>query len=294
MRMMRFVPMGLSVLALSACLLPVAQAGGGEWHKSYPIAGKASLTISAGDASIEIRSCGSCREVQIRVDWKNRQPSDFSLTEFKTGDHVTFELKDKPRLGIHFGSTNWHSPQITVDSPSQLDLEAKTSDGSVKISGVQGNLHLSTSDGSVDGENLAGSLRLSTSDGSIHLHNVTGTLESHSSNGSATIDGQFSALQVRASDGSLNLTMNNGSQLTAASSIETSDGSVHLRLPRSLAASLDVRSSDGQVKCSLPLTMENYESPGGGSSHHLRGRLNAGSTPLTIRTSDGSVQIDAL
>lgn len=294
MGMMRFAPIGLSVLALSASVLAVAQAGGNDWHKSYPIAGKASLTITTGDASVELRSCGSCREVQIRVDWKDRQPSDFTLSEFKTGDHVSFELKEKPRLSIHFGSMNWHSPQVIVETPNQLDLDARTADGSVKISGVQGNLQLRTSDGSVDGENLGGSLRLSTSDGSIRLHNVTGTLESRTADGSATIDGQFTALQVHASDGSLNLTINNGSQLAAASSVETSDGSVHLRLPRSLAANLDVRSSDGQIKCNLPLTMEDYSSLGGGSNHHLHGRLNAGSTPLTIRTSNGSVLIDAL
>ena len=287
---MHIVPVCLPALVLTAGSFALAQAGSGNWQKSYPVAGKTSFTLSTGDASIEVRSCGGCREVRVRVEWRDRKPADYTLTEFQSGDHVNFEMKEKPLLGFHLFQVNWHEPHVTVETPPTLDLEARTADGALKVSGVQGNLALHTSDGSVDVEDVGGALRITASDGSIRVHNLTGTLESHSSDGSATIDGRFTALHVHTSDGSVDLTLNEGTQLTAASQIESSDGSVKVRVPRMLAADLEVHTSDGSIGCSLPLTMEDYNS----AHNSLRGRLNGGGVPLTIRTSDGSVSLAAL
>jgi hypothetical protein len=289
---MRFV-LCVSVLTVAACGIYSAQASGEDWQKSYPISGKASLTISTGDAGVELRACGECREVRVRVDWRDRKPSDFILTESQTGDHVSFELKEKPHLGLHMVVGDWHEPQVTVETPSLLDLEARTSDGGLRVSGIQGSLQLHTSDGKVDVEDVGGSLRLTASDGSIRIHNVTGTLESRSSDGHVTVDGRFTAVQVHTSDGNLDLTLNEGTKLTGSSRIESSDGRVSVRVPRALAADLDVHTSDGRINCSLPLTMEGYNS-NGSSGHDLRGRLNAGGAELAIHTSDGSVTIGAL
>lgn len=293
MRNLRLVPMYLPALALVAGAIANAQTGNGDWSKSYPVSEKASLTLSTGDASVEVSSCGSCREVKVGVDWKDRKPSDFDLNESQSGDRVNFELKEKPHIGIHFTMGNWHEPHVTVETPFRLDLEARTSDGSLKVYGVQGNVELHTSDGAVDVEDVSGSLRLAASDGTIKIHNVTGTLESRSSDGHATIDGRFTALQAHTSDGNLDVTLSEGTQLTSSSRIESSDGQVTVKLPRTLAADLDVHTSDGQIHSTLPLTMEGYDSSHS-SGHNLRGHLNAGGVPLTIHTSDGNVTISAL
>lgn len=278
------------VLVAAAGSLASAQA---NWQKSYPVAGKASLMLGTGDASVELHSCGSCREVRIQVDWRDRRADEYVVTEFKSGDHVNFEMKEKPHLGIHIATDTRHEPRVTVETPSALDLEARTADGSVTINGVQGSIDLHAADGAIDIGDVAGSLRLTAGDGAIRIHNVTGTLESHSSDGHAEIEGKFSALQVHSSDGNLEVTVAEGSQLTASSRIESSDGRVTVRLPRTLAVDLDVHTSDGGIKCDLPLTMDGYDS-NHSSGHNLRGRLNAGGVPLSIHTSDGNVTIAAL
>jgi DUF4097 and DUF4098 domain-containing protein YvlB len=227
------------------------------------------------------------------VEWRDRKPGDFNLSEFQSGDHVSFELKEKPHLGFHIQIGNTHEPQVTVETPAALDLEARTADGSLKVSGVQGTVELHTSDGAVDIEDVGGAVRLTASDGSIKIHNVTGTLESRSSDGRASVEGKFTALQVHTSDGNLDVTVDDGSQLSTASHIESSDGQVSVRLPRAMAVDLDVHTSDGQINCALPLTMEGYNSANS-SGHNLRGHLNGGGVPLTIHTSDGNVKIESL
>jgi len=280
-------------VAMFAGAVSAAQVSGGNWQKSYPLSGKASLTIGTGDASLDVHACGACRAMSIQVDWRDRKPADFILNESQSGDHVTFELKEKPHYGIHISIGNLHEPHVTVESPAALDMEARTSDGGVKIAGIEGAIELRTSDGGVDVSDVSGSLRLTASDGAIRIHNVTGTLESRSSDGHATIDGKFTAVQVHTSDGNLDLTLAEGTQLNASSRVESSDGRVTVRLPRSMPVDLDVHTSDGNIKCDMPLTMEGYDSAHSGG-HNLRGRLNGGGVPLAIHTSDGNVTIAAL
>lgn len=278
----------LFALAPVLALTTITVLAESDWQKSYPVSGKASLTVSTGDASTEVHSCG-CREIRIRVEWNDRHPDEYTLTEFQSGDHVNFELKEKHRLGFHIGMQR--EPRITIETPDELDLEARTSDGALKVYGVSGTIALRTSDGSVDVSDVSGAVRLVASDGSIRIHNVTGTLESRSSDGHVSIDGKFSGVQVHTSDGALELTLAEGSQLTTSSRVEASDGSVKIRLPRTLAADVEIHTGDGHIDCQLPLTLNGYTSGGG---HEIRGRLNAGGTPFTIHTSDGNVTIAAL
>jgi len=285
MRSLRLVAFAVPVLALT---IPAAALAESDWQKSYPVSGKASLTVSTGDASTEVHSC-ACREIRIRVEWNDRHPDEYTVTEFQSGDHVNFELKEKQRFGFHIGVHR--EPRVTVETPDELDLEARTSDGGLKVSGVSGTFALHTSDGAVEVADVSGAVRLVASDGSIRIHNVTGTLESKSSDGHVSIDGKFSGVQVHTSDGALELTLAEGSQLTTSSRVEASDGSVKIRVPRTLAADLEIHTGDGHIDCQLPLTMNGYNSGGG---HEIRGRLNAGGTPLTIHTSDGNVTIAAL
>jgi len=275
-------------VSLFALTLPPAFAAD-DWQKSYPVSGKPSVTIGTGDASTEVQSCAACREVKIRVQWNDRRPEDYEITESQSGNQVNFELKEKQRFHVSIG--NRHAPQVLVEAPKEMDLEARTSDGGLKVYGIEGTVSLHTSDGGVEVADVSGSIRLVASDGSIRMHNLTGTLESRSSDGKVTIDGKLSGVQVHTSDGSLDLTLAEGSQLTTASRVETSDGNVKIRLPKTLAADIDLHAGDGHIDCQLPLTMNGYTSGGG---HDISGKLNAGGTPLTIHTRDGNITVGAL
>jgi hypothetical protein len=287
---LRLSSWSVPAFALMALVFAPALRAEADWQKSYPVSGKPSLTLSTGDASTEVRSCAECREVRIRVVWNDRHPDEYTLNEFQSSDHVNFEMKEKQHFGIHISMAR-HEPRVLVETPAELDLEARTSDGALNVSGVKGNLFLHTSDGAVDVSDVSGAVRLVASDGSIRMHNVTGTLESKSSDGRVAIDGRLSGIQVHTSDGRVDITLADGSQLTTSSRIEASDGHVTIRLPKSLSADLEIHTSDGKIDCQLPLTMSGYNSGGG---HNIRGKLNAGGTPLTIHTSDGNVTISAL
>ena len=269
----------------------LAQVSGHDWQKTYSVNGSASLTIETGDSGLNIQSCGDCKEIRVQVH-SGRDLNEYRLDEHQDGDHVSFSLKEKPMWGFHVGWKG-EGTKVTVETPAHLDLDAKTSDGNFSARELTGNLQVRSGDGSVALDDVHGALRLTSSDGNVVIRGATGTLEARGSDGHMQVDGQFSAVQMHTSDGNLDLTLAPGSQLNAASRIESSDGHVVVHVPATLAADLNVTTSDGRLDCSLPLTMDHYDS-NESSGHAVHGRLNGGGTPLTIHTSDGNVSIAAL
>jgi hypothetical protein len=284
--------LALAALAVLSPLTGLAQDPDHSWFKTYPVTGKPTLTFETSDAGVEFRSCGDCHEIRIHVEVVGRKLSDFRLEEGQTGDEVHFLFKELPHLGGHGA---WHKQQtrVTVESPSQLTLQARTSDGNVILSGLQGDLGLTTGDGNLTVDHVSGNLRIKSGDGRVKITNAAGAIEARTSDGNLTVDGLFRAVALHTSDGSLDVTLREGTQLGEASTIQSSDGSVTLRVPQNFAADLNVHTGDGHVDCALPLTMNHFQS-GENPGHELRGKLNGGGTPLTVHTSDGNVKIESL
>jgi hypothetical protein len=282
----------VAVLAVFSSLTGLAQDPDHSWSRTYPVNGRPTLTLETADASVEFRSCGDCHEIRIHVEVEGRKLSDYRLEEGQSGDEVHFLFKELPHVGGHIA---WHREQtrVTVESPAQLTLEAKTSDGNVTFSGLQGDLSLTTGDGNVAIDHVSGNLRIKSGDGQVKVTDADGYIDARTSDGNLSVDGLFHALALHTSDGQLDLNLREGTRLAGASTIQSSDGSVTIRVPPTFAADLSVHTSDGRVDCALPLAMDRYQS-GGGDGRELHGKLNGGGTPLTIHTSDGNVKIEQL
>lgn len=279
-------------LALLTASTALAQDADHTWSKTYPVTGKPSLDLETSDASVDLRSCGDCHEIRIHVELVGHKLSDYRLDEGQTGDAVRFLFKELPHIGIH---VSWHleRTRITVETPAQLTLAARTSDGNVTLTGLAGELGLTTGDGNLTMDHVSGDLHLKSGDGNVKISDAAGAIDARTSDASLNVDGQFHAVALHTSDGRVELSLRPGTQLTEASSIHTSDGSVAIHVPANFAADLDVHSSDGRVDCALPVTIEHFQSSGG-AGHDWHGKLNGGGAPLSIRTSDGNVRIDSL
>jgi len=283
----------LAVALLSAASASsFAQSNEHEWQKDYSLSGSASLTVETGDSNLNIHSCGECKAIQVRVH-SGRNLNQYVLEERQEGNHVFFTLKEKPHIGmtIHWGAHE--STQVTIESPASLELDAKTGDGNLSVAGLTGNLSVHSGDGSVSLEDVHGDLRLKASDGSVTIHDASGTIDARGSDGNMKVDGKFTVVNLHTSDGNLDFSLAAGSQLTAASHIESSDGQVSIVVPQNLSADLDVSTRDGNLDCKLPITTDHYNS-GESGGHHLHGHLNAGGVPLSIHTSDGNLSIASL
>jgi len=163
----------LAALAVFSSLTGLAQDSDHSWSKTYPVTGKPTLTLETSDASVEFRPCGDCHEIRIHIEVVGRKLSDYRLEEGQSGDEVHFLFKDLPHLGGHIA---WHREEarVTVESPAQLTLQARTSDGNVTLSGLQGDLDLTTGDGNVALDHVSGNLRIKSGDGQVKITNADG------------------------------------------------------------------------------------------------------------------------
>ncbi len=283
-------------LALSTVLLSAAAASAQSdttWDKSYPVSGQPSLFLSTDDSNLNIHACVGCQTVHIHVTASGGATlSRYTLEESQSGNTVHFSLKEKPHMGMHI---NWHSSsvQVDVETPANLTLDARSADGNLTAADLHGDLTIHTSDGNQDLTGLSGNLKLHSSDGQLRVRNGSGTLEARTSDGNQEIAGNFTSLQLHTSDGSITAELAEGSRLSSDSRIESSDGSVTLRLPKSFPAELAVSTSDGSIQSTLPLVVDGYNSKGN-SGHNIRGKFNGGGSLLTIHTSDGSVHLMTL
>jgi Putative adhesin len=276
------------LLALTVCgLAGTPSLAQSDWSKVYPAPAKPSVALEISDGDLHVRSCGECREVRIRVEWNGQKPENYRMEESQAGSNVHFLLKERP--GIHM-AFHQRSLVVTVDVPAELSLDAHTSDGRTTLADLRGDVSLQSGDGAVDVNNVEGNLRLRSNDGNVKVGNSRGALDARMSDGGFAADGVFHLLAVQINDGSLDLTLREGSRLTDPSTIKSSDGRVHLRLPRDLAADLDVHSNDGHVNFTVPISLNHYDSEKNG----FRGKLNGGSVPLTIRSADGNISIEPL
>jgi Putative adhesin len=282
-------------LALSTLVLSGAAAAAQSdttWDKSYPVAGQPSLFLTTGDSHLNIHACAGCQAVHIHITADNTSLSRYTLEENQSGNTVHFSLKEKPHMGLHI---NMHSSSVHVDveTPANLTLDARSADGNLTAADLHGDLTIHTSDGGQELTGVSGNLKLHSSDGHLRVRNASGTLETRSSDGNQEISGSFTSLQLHSSDGSITIEVAEGSHLSSDSRIESSDGSVTLRLPKSFPAELAISTSDGSIQSTLPLVVEGYNSKGN-SGHNIRGKFNGGGSLLTIHTSDGSVHLTTL
>lgn len=259
-----------TTLLLAACL-PILLQGtthAEEWTKQWQVGGNPELRVTAGDASVTIEA-GSGGEISAAVRTRGISigSSGLRINEHQDGNRVELEIRE-PSMHFSFGS---RSVEVHLRVPRELTTEVHTGDGSIKLSGLHGFTRVNTGDGSVQADDLDGRLDARSGDGSLHIR------------------GRFDDLKIRTSDGSVDVQAGRGSRMQADWRVETGDGSVHLEVPRDLAANVQLRTGDGSIHTDLPLAKQ-----GERREHELEGKLNGGGPFLEVRTGDGSISLGSL
>jgi Putative adhesin len=276
-------------LRSAAIVLPfvlcAAAFGQSNWDKSYNVSGKAAISVEVDDASVRVNACGNCRTVRIHVDANGNDLSKFRVTEMQGGDGIHFTLRH-PEMSGFFSSFHGRSPDVIIDTPADTQLNVRSGDGSLQITGIRSGADVHTGNGSIQMSDVAGALRATTGDGGVQIHQGDGTLFATSGNGSLTIEGRFTQFETRSGDGSVRLSLLSGSRLTASSRVATGNGSITLELPRDLQAEIQASTGSGSISNSLPLNVTTS-----GARNNLHGSMNGGGPSVRLQTGDGSIRL---
>lgn len=164
----------------------------------------------------------------------------------------------------------------------------RTSNGSVKVMKSKGPLEVVTSNASIELQEFSGSAVLNTSNGSIKADGVRGRFEAETSNSSIEAllleieDGR--PIKADTSNGSINLTVESlkGNDIIAS----TSNSSITLRLPATLSAQVTANTSSSSITTDFDVTMRGTQ-----SKNRLEGTIGSGGPRIDLNTSNGSIKI---
>lgn len=142
------------------------------------------------------------------------------------------------------------------------------------------------SNGNINLAAVMGNTQISTSNGSITVNNVNGIVSALSSNGNIAVSGVKSLGNLRTSNGNIEAEL---PVMHEDLEIKTSNGSISLALSTALAADLEAKTSNGKISISnLNIVTAELEQT------FLIGSMNEGGYKITIRTSNGSINLSAL
>ena len=229
---------------------------------------------------------------------------DFEVTFEHKGADVRIDGKFKK------GRKHWRKElrqltilfQVTV--PQQYNIDLDTSNGSISVANLGGDVRAKTSAGSlrlgrikgpVWGRTSAGSVKLTscdsavdvkTSSGSIELGDVAGDVQAQTSSGSIKLESLAGTVNARTSSGSIRASLTD--QPKSECNLRTSAGSITITLIPDIAINLDAETSAGRVSTQFPVTSVIQ---GKVPKNRLKGSINGGGPLLKLHTSAGSIRL---
>ena len=159
------------------------------------------------------------------------------------------------------------SVRYVIETPHNMDLDLKTTNGRIRVCDTQGNVNIKTTNGSIDIDRVQGAVYANTSNGPIHLD-------------SNRIDGGFT---LSTTNGSVDAIVREG---IAPIEITTTNGSIHLSLPDYFNGYLNARTSNGNIRSEAPVSV--YEI----KKNRLNGHINGGgNTNVILKSTNGNIRI---
>ena len=265
-----------------------------SWDKEFVVVGRPTVRIETHDARVVIRSWKESR-VTARVEMQARTEGLFIGSRRPVVDFSQEGKEVRIRARVHGATTGimFSSIKLEVEVwlPRESDLIVQSSDGAVSAEDIEGRIDIETQDGSLTARALKGDIAVHTSDGRVELDDIDGSLRLETRDGRSDIRGRFDRIDVQSQDGEIEADILPGSRIGEDGwSLRSQDGGIHLRIPRALTATLDVRTRDGGLSVDLPMRIQG----GQVRRHDLVADLNGGGKTLRLRSSDGSIHVAAI
>jgi hypothetical protein len=223
-----------------------------------------------GDTLSVITDAGSIRvethnrkEIEVFAEIEGRDEDEFEVTFDESSDGLKIRgEKEDNRWGY-----NNLRVKFVITVPKDYNVELDTAGGSISVDDLNGNVNVETSGGSIKMGNINGDVDAHTSGGSIRTEDIDGNVN------------------ARTSGGSIKVTMTK--QITENATLSTSGGSVTANLIDDIKVDIDASTSGGRVRT-------DFDVDGITKKRSIKGEINGGGPKLKLRTSGGSVNINAI
>jgi hypothetical protein len=272
-----------------------------DFHLSYPLTSGGTLRLETFNGSVEISGWD---KDTVDIDGTKYASTEYRMKEIKvdvSNSPGAVSIRALPPLD-HRGNAG---ARFTIHVPRRAELAGIVStNGSIRVDGVEGPAHLRTSNGAVHATGINGPLEVQTTNGSIEATDISGDTTLRSSNGSIRADirkGRFSAttsnssitahlngsdstpVRLESTNGHIELDLSTAREVRAT----TSNSSIAIRIPAASDVSLDASTSNGSISTDFDVSMHGGEI----SKHHVSGAIGKGGPLMELHTSNGSIKL---
>lgn len=222
---------------------------------------KGNVVSSSPYSNPELECYASGSTVYVNVKNKTTVTFGFFSSTLKLDVYIPSNYAENLKVNSSSGSINIKGMKLSR-------LECNSSSGSISINDIAADEFIcNSSSGSLRGDGLTTkSSRITSSSGSKRITRFVGDLKATSSSGSTRIE---------------YVSFENNLD------IDSSSGSVEIKLPENSQFYLDATSSSGRISTRFPVTVI-----GSNDKHQLKGTVGSDKNKVKIHTSSGSINID--
>jgi DUF4097 and DUF4098 domain-containing protein YvlB len=236
--------------------------------KSFNVSGVPRVVLKTFDGSINIQPSN---ESVVRFSAVKRARDEQAMRGIRlraeqSGDTVNIIAEFDQTLARPKGQYDTGAAvALDVWVPRNANVQVKSGDGRLRLSGIEGEIELNTGDGSVDVTESKGRLKVETGDGRVRVAGFDGDASVQTGDGRISLEGRFTKLSAR-----------------------TGDGAITLALPANTNARIETDSE--RVINDLSAVAEDSTSADDGERRVRHWRVGSGAgSQITLRTGDGQI-----
>jgi DUF4097 and DUF4098 domain-containing protein YvlB len=192
-----------------------------EWKKSYTISAAGRFEVRNTNGTVTVEQSTGQDTIEVRAERIAKASSDEAAQSLLKQIEITEDVRpDVVRLETK-APQSWrqnHEVRYFIKVPKSIKVEARTTNGGVRLNGIANEVIASSQNGGIKGEGLSGHVDANTTNGGVEI-----------------------GLDALANDGVR---------------LETVNGGVQLQLPKTAKADISARCVNGGVHVDEQLTVE--------------------------------------
>lgn len=155
--------------------------------------------------------------------------------------------------------------------PRQITANARTSNGSIHVLGVDGQVEVASSNGK------------------ILVQDVTGSVDAESSNGSITCETLSGGVNARTSNGGIKIRVPGELKPSSEIRCRTSNGSIEVALASGNNFEFTAETSNGAIRSQFPILIDELD-----TRRYINATVGDGGPQVFLRTSNGSISLQKI
>jgi hypothetical protein len=180
----------------------------------------------------------------------------------------------------------WWTVDYDVQVPRATELEVATVNGKVSIRDMSAAISAEGVNGEIRISDVRGDVSAAVVNGEVTISDVSGDVSAEAVNGSVELERASGSIDASAVNGRIEVTLVGDRSIGEGVHLQTVNGPVDLRVPRSFSGQLELDTVTGAMDVDFPIMIS------GTNNRRVSATLGEGGPRVRVETTGGAIRID--